>query len=41
MWTTKTAVVARATGVHDLFLVFRGNEAELLKFDYWQFEPAE
>lgn len=40
LWTTKTAAVTGATGVHDLFLIFRGDEAELFKFDYWQFEPV-
>ncbi len=39
VWTTKTTAVTGAAGVHDLFLVFKGTEDELFKFDYWQFEP--
>ncbi|MDI9420333.1 MAG: glycoside hydrolase family 43 protein [Bacillota bacterium] len=40
VWATKTTVVSGARGVHDLFFVFKGNEDELFKFNYWQFTKA-
>jgi len=37
-WKTVTAGVSGATGIHDLYLVFKGNPAgHLFNFDYWQF----
>ncbi|MFC4098209.1 carbohydrate-binding protein [Paenibacillus xanthanilyticus] len=37
-WQTKTASVSGATGVHDLYMVYRGTAAgHLFKIDYWQF----
>lgn len=33
-YTTKVESVA---GVHDLYMVFKGGEGELFKFDYWNF----
>ena len=37
-WMTPTTTVAGATGVHDLFLVFKGEATgDLFKFDSWQF----
>lgn len=40
VWTTKTTAISGAFGVHDLFLVFKGDEDELFKFDWWQFTPS-
>lgn len=38
-WATKTTVVSGATGVHDLYMIFKGQTTEeLFKFDYWKFE---
>lgn len=37
-WVTVTCPVADAVGVHDLFLVFRGEGTDtLFNFDWWQF----
>ncbi|MHA7964847.1 family 43 glycosylhydrolase [Paenibacillus sp. CAU 1782] len=37
-WREKTTNVAGATGVHDVYMVFKGNSAgNLFKLDYWQF----
>jgi len=40
VWATKSTVVTGATGVHDLYLIFRGQEEELFKFNFWQFTEA-
>ncbi len=38
-WKLKSTSVDNASGVHDLFLIFRGNPGEkLFNFDYWKFE---
>ncbi len=39
-WTTETVDVDQSVvnGIHDIYMVFSGNEGELFKFDYWQFE---
>ncbi|RUS43813.1 carbohydrate-binding protein [Cohnella sp. AR92] len=40
-WQSKTTGVQGATGIHDLYLVYRGASADnLFKIDYWQFAPA-
>lgn len=37
-WKIETTVVTDADGIHDLFLVFKGDFAgDLFKVDYWQF----
>jgi beta-xylosidase len=37
-WKPQSVLVSGASGVHDLFFVFRGAAGEeLFKFDYWQF----
>ena len=37
-WQQQLARISGASGVHDLFFVFRGAAGEeLFKFDYWQF----
>lgn len=39
-WKTETVAVNGATGVQDLFFVFKGaGVANLCKFDHWQFAP--
>ena len=39
-WKTKTIPISGATGVHDLFFVFKGSGlVRLCKFDAWQFAP--
>jgi len=41
-WKPQSAPISGASGVHDLFFVFRGAAgAELFKFDYWQFSQSE
>lgn len=38
-WKTEAAAVTGATGVHDLFFVFKGEPTgDLFKFDFWQFD---
>jgi hypothetical protein len=38
-WKSVTVGVSGATGVHDLYLVFKGNSEEhLFNFDWWKFE---
>lgn len=37
-WRTKSTAITGATGVRDLFFIFRGEEEELFKFDFWMFE---
>ncbi len=38
-WKTETAGIQNATGIHDLYFVFRGEDSgDLLKFDSWKFE---
>jgi hypothetical protein len=36
-WTEMSASISDATGVRDLFFVFKCGNAELIKMDYWQF----
>jgi len=36
-WLKKTISVHAPGGVHDLFLVFKGDSIDQLKLDYWQF----
>lgn len=37
-WKTKTAGISGATGVHDLYMVYKGaSTGNLFKADYWQF----
>lgn len=40
VWQEKTAAVSGAAGVHDLYLVFRGEERveDLFDIDFWRFE---
>ncbi|MGG1550191.1 carbohydrate-binding protein [Paenibacillus ferrarius] len=39
-WQVKTTNVSGATGVHDLYMVYRGaSTGNLFKVDYWQFGP--
>jgi len=38
-WQTRTTAVSGASGVHDLYFVFRGEATgELFNFDYWKFD---
>ncbi|MDE5954663.1 MAG: carbohydrate-binding protein, partial [Duncaniella sp.] len=35
----ETSVVAKATGIHDVYFVFKGRKGpKLFNFDYWQFK---
>lgn len=36
-WETYSADVLRVEGIHDLCLVFKGDESELFELDYWKF----
>lgn len=37
-WKTKRCKLNKATGVHDVYLVFNGAEGDLFNFDWWQFK---
>ncbi|MBO9660965.1 MAG: family 43 glycosylhydrolase, partial [Chitinophagaceae bacterium] len=37
-WKVLSARVLRASGVHDVYFVFRGGEGKLFDFDWWQFK---
>ncbi|MBK8802686.1 MAG: family 43 glycosylhydrolase [Fibrobacteres bacterium] len=39
-WKTLTTSVTGATGVHDLFLVFKGSGTDMFNLDHWSFEPV-
>ena len=40
-WQMESAQVSGASGIHDLYLVFKGEgDGDLFNFDYWQFERA-
>jgi arabinoxylan arabinofuranohydrolase len=39
-WKALTTSVTGATGLHDLFLVFKGGSGDLFNLDWWQFEPT-
>lgn len=36
-WITKQCAVQKISGVHDLYFVFKGNEANLFNFNWWKF----
>lgn len=36
-WKTQSVKVNSVKGVHDLFFIFKGGEAELFNFDWWKF----
>lgn len=36
-WQTMTTDVKHLGGVYDLYLVFKGEEGELFRMDYWSF----
>jgi hypothetical protein len=36
-WTTKSCTISGASGVHDLFLVFKGGSGSLFNFNWWKF----
>jgi hypothetical protein len=40
-WTTVTCDVSEISGVHDLFLVFKGGGGSLFNLDWYQFEPKD
>lgn len=41
-WKVETTNVTDATGVHDLYLLFRGGSGDnLFKFDHWKFNNSE
>jgi hypothetical protein len=37
-WTTSSCSVKGAEGVHDLYLVFKGDNGKLMTFNWWKFE---
>ena len=37
-WEHVSCKVSGATGVHDLYLVFKGGEGDLFKFNWWKFK---
>lgn len=38
-WTTVSTSVNPVTGIHDLYLIFKGGSGYLFNIDYWQFKP--
>jgi arabinoxylan arabinofuranohydrolase len=40
-WTSVECDVDEVTDVHDLFLVFKGQNGPLFNLDYWQFTPKD
>ncbi|KAK7191939.1 hypothetical protein DPSP01_013339 [Paraphaeosphaeria sporulosa] len=38
-WTTVQCPVSGASGVHDIFMVFKGGSGNLFNFNWWQFTP--
>jgi arabinoxylan arabinofuranohydrolase len=41
IWTTVSCDVETTAGVHDLFLVFKGDGGSLFNLDWWRFEPLD
>lgn len=37
-WTTVSSKVGQVKGLHDLYLVFKGDKGELFNFDWWKFK---
>jgi hypothetical protein len=37
-WETQSCKITGAKGVHDLYLVFFGNDTPLMNIDWWRFE---
>ncbi len=37
-WTVQSCNIKNAKGIHDLYLVFKGDEGLLFNFDWWQFK---
>src|SRR5690606_7876790 len=40
-WQLVSCDVSEVSGVHDLFLVFKGASGFLFNLDWWQFEPVD
>lgn len=40
-WQTVTCNVSGASGIHDLYLVFKGGSGALFSLNYWQFTPKD
>jgi hypothetical protein len=41
-WALKTTAISNANGIHDLFLVFKGEKRKkLFNFDYWKFDKKK
>ncbi|MCL1806900.1 MAG: glycoside hydrolase family 43 protein [Oscillospiraceae bacterium] len=38
---TASANIQKVTGVHDVYMLFKGTDGELFDFDWWQFSAAE
>nr|WP_199081599.1 glycoside hydrolase family 43 protein [Pedobacter sp. ASV19] len=36
-WMVHSSTVKKVTGIHDLFLVFKGRDGDLFNFDWWKF----
>ncbi|HBY54194.1 MAG TPA: carbohydrate-binding protein [Marinilabiliales bacterium] len=37
-WALQTIDVKKASGIHDLYFVFKGNEGDLFNFNWWKFD---
>jgi len=40
-WATVTCDISGASGVHDLYLVFKGGESYLFNINWWKFKASE
>ena len=36
-WETQSCKIEKTKGVHDVYLVFKGSEADMFNFDWWKF----
>lgn len=37
-WTVQSCKIAKTSGVHDIYFVFKGGEGNLFNFDWWKFK---
>jgi hypothetical protein len=37
IWRTPSVAVNKATGIHDVYFVFKGGQGHLFNFNWWKF----
>jgi len=40
-WNLESAAINNASGIHDVYLVFKGKSEQLFNFDYWKFDKKK